>query len=94
MVKNWQVLKILRRYLKLDPNVKFSASYHHVLLYKYYKVRPFGDSDPFETDTTYCFYDDTHNDYVYTREWIEFLSKELSPDFSTKLNSIKENVKD
>jgi len=89
-----QVINILRRYLKLDSNVKFTASYHHVLLYKYYKVRPFGDSDPFDTDTKYCFYDDTHDDYVYTREWIEFLSKELSTNLSTKLDVIKKSLKD
>lgn len=31
------------------------------------------DKDAFETNTKYCYYDQTHDDYQYTYEWVEFV---------------------
>lgn len=31
------------------------------------------DKDPFDTNTKYCYYDQTHDDYQYTNEWVEFV---------------------
>jgi len=85
-----QVIKIIRRHFKFNESVKFNASYHHVVLCKYYKVRPFSTStDPFETNSKYCLYDEAHNDYVYTKEWIRFLIDELSQNPIEKFNEIK-----
>ena len=46
----------------------------HVVLYKLFSVRPpKGSEDPFDTNTEFCLYDETHNDYVYEDAWVEFL---------------------
>ncbi|NOY71477.1 MAG: DUF3644 domain-containing protein [Gammaproteobacteria bacterium] len=46
----------------------------HVVLYKLFHIRPpNGADDPFETDATYCVFDETHRDYVYQQKWIDFL---------------------
>jgi Protein of unknown function (DUF3644) len=57
---------------------KFVASSHHVRACYFYKIRPRkSDTDHRRTDTRYCQYDDAHKDYVYTKEWLEFLKKEM-----------------
>lgn len=46
----------------------------HTTLFKLFKIRPTnGEDDPFDTNTTYCFYDEVHNDYVYQDAWVDFL---------------------
>jgi HD-GYP domain-containing protein (c-di-GMP phosphodiesterase class II) len=48
--------------------------HHHITLYKLFSIRPPNNSeDPFDTTTEYCLYDETHNDYVYQDDWVEFL---------------------
>lgn len=48
--------------------------YTHTALVKLFEIRPYDeDEDPFETDARYCQYDEVHNDYVYTEQWVEFL---------------------
>lgn len=42
--------------------------------------------DPFETNTKYCYYDQTHRDYQYTKEWIDFVINL----FTTKKLSLEE----
>ena len=50
----------------------------HMRAWKHYKIRPRkGDPNPERTRSEYCVYDDTHEDYVYTRSWIDKLAKEL-----------------
>jgi hypothetical protein len=52
---------------------------HHVRAWQHYAVRPKGGSDaPERTKARYCVYDEAHEDYVYTQEWVELLCKELS----------------
>ena len=88
-----KVIALLRKIFNLDSNIKFNASYHHPKLCQYYKVKPMSKSDtPFETNTKYCLYDDTHADYVYTSEWIKFLAKELSPNLIEKFSEIKKEL--
>jgi hypothetical protein len=51
----------------------------HVRAWRYYHVRPpTGDSHPERTISEYCVYDDVHEDYVYTKAWVEKLIRELS----------------
>lgn len=89
-----KVIQILRRTLNLDESIKLTASHHHPLLCRYYKVRPFGESEsPFDTKTEYCLYDDTHTDYVYTAEWIKFLSSELKENTKQKLDEMRRSLK-
>jgi len=46
----------------------------HVVLYKLFRIRPpNGADDPFDTNTEYCLYDETHGDYVYQETWVEFI---------------------
>ena len=53
--------------------------HHHTYCWKYYKVRPKTKSDnPEETDSRYCNYDSVNNDYVYTKQWVNKLVKDLS----------------
>lgn len=58
----------------------------HVALYKLFSVRPrCGSDDPFDTNTEFCLYDETHNDYVYEDAWVQFLAHflqttNLTPD--------------
>lgn len=62
----------------VGDNAKFTASSHHVRACYHYKVRPRkADGDRRKTDTRFCHYDEAHNDYVYTREWVKFLISEL-----------------
>lgn len=46
----------------------------HVTLYKLFKIRPpNGAEDQFDTNTEFCLYDETHNDYVYQEKWVAFI---------------------
>lgn len=51
----------------------------HTNCWKYYQVRPLtGAENPRRTDSHYCVYDAVHNDYLYTKAWIEKLIEELA----------------
>ena len=62
---------------------------NHTYLWKAFSVRPLNDSDSkFETIDKYCVYDEPHNDYLYTEDWVEFIvNLILNQGFS------KDNVK-
>lgn len=46
----------------------------HNALWKIFNIRPPTKSDnPFETNSNYCLYDETHNDYVYKEAWVSFI---------------------
>lgn len=58
----------------------------HFNCWRKYKIRPLkGDSSPERTNSKYCIYDKIHKDYLYTKEWIDFLSIELVDDAKYKL---------
>jgi hypothetical protein len=51
----------------------------HTCAWHYYKVRPpKGDPHPDHTRPEYCVYDETHEDYVYTKEWVDKLARDLA----------------
>lgn len=53
--------------------------HHHTRAWKYFEVRPNGNSDnPKATKSSYCVYDRAHNDYLYTNAWIRKLTTELT----------------
>lgn len=65
--------------IKSALGIAFHPSSHHSRCWKYYKIRPESNSNhPEKTKIKYCQYDATHNDYVYTEEWVNFLISELS----------------
>lgn len=46
----------------------------HTALWKYFAVRPTNNAEEkFETKDKYCIYDEVHNDYVYTKDWVELI---------------------
>lgn len=64
--------------VKEKTNITLNHTDHKYLLC-IFKIRPYsefgGVSDPFDTNTKYCHYDEAHNDYLYQEEWINFLVK-------------------
>lgn len=63
------------RFLK----TKGAFMHWHTLMWKKHKVRPSNhDSNKLNCNTKYCQYDEPHQDYIYTKEWIEFLIKSES----------------
>ena len=56
---------------------EFNVS-HHTKCWRYYNVRPSkGSSNPAQCKTEFCQYDELHEDYAYTKKWVEFLIAEL-----------------
>ena len=46
----------------------------HRYLYTVFSIRPHGGADdPFDTNTDYCHYDETHGDYVFSESWADFI---------------------
>lgn len=46
----------------------------HTTMWQKFKVRPTSNSEQkSKTKSEYCFYDNAHNDYLYTEQWINFL---------------------
>ena len=65
--------------IERNLGINFHPSSHHAMCWRHYNVRPPSDSEtPEKTRIKYCQYDATHDDYVYTEEWVNFLLKELS----------------
>ena len=51
----------------------------HTRCWKKFNVRPeSGSENPKKTNKKYCIYDDAHNDYLFTNEWVDFLISKLS----------------
>ncbi|QZZ19817.1 DUF3644 domain-containing protein [Leptothermofonsia sichuanensis E412] len=64
----------------MGQDAKFTASHHHVRAARYYKVRPKRGEDKRKTNPKYCHYDEAHDDYVYTDEWVNFLKTEMEKE--------------
>jgi hypothetical protein len=54
----------------------------HRQLYTIFGIRPVKGSkqEKDDTITKYCQYDEAHNDYLYTQEWIDFIVKLLNSE--------------
>lgn len=70
--------------LKIQRNGKLVDKFNldtHVRCFKKFNVRPPSKSTArHKTETKYCIYDQPHNDYLYTKEWVKFLIAELADD--------------
>ena len=65
----------------------------HVVLYKLFNIRPIkGAEDPFETQTEFCLYDETHSDYVYQDAWVDFLIHFIQMT-DPEISELREKVK-
>ena len=82
-LKPSQVINAVKFKTGLEINIT-----NHTSLWKAFGIRPQSNSKAkFETNSKFCIYDKPHNDYVYTYEWVDFISKLLTEyDFS------KENI--
>ena len=62
----------------MPSNWKFSPSYHHVKCANYFKIREgYNTDNPEKTKKEYCIYDPVFDKYIYTKQWIDFLTKKL-----------------
>ena len=69
--------KVFRNEIERD---KFTID-THTRCWKKYAARPGKDSgNPEITITKYCIYDRIHKDYLYTKEWVEFLIEKMQVD--------------
>ena len=97
-VSNANMLKPIdvRNAVKERTGVEISQN-NHTDLWKAFEVRPDSRSDAkFDTVTKYCIYDEPHNDYLYTSEWVDFIVKlVLEHDFKKDNihNKCKEKLK-
>ena len=48
--------------------------HEHTCLWKSFRVRPLANSESkFDTISKYCIYDEPHNDYLYSDEWVQLI---------------------
>lgn len=72
-VKRLKPKSVVQRVNAQLPNNPLTTNLH-VTLYKLFSIRPpNGSDDPFETNAEFCLFDETHNDYVFQEEWVDFL---------------------
>lgn len=65
---------------KLNKSISIN---YHVRLWKFYNIRKSGKEQK-DCNTKYCVYDKVHQDYVYTNEWINFLTEKLQDEEEIK----------
>ena len=79
--------KLIVEVNKKSP-IKIKHADHKPIL-AIFSVRPYkefgNDTDPFETNTKYCHYDEAHNDYLYQETWVDFLISNLTSGNLTKV---------
>jgi hypothetical protein len=60
---------------------KFFNMDTHTRAWKYWKVRPPSSSvNPTDCSTKFCQFDDLHEDYSYSQEWVDFLVEQFADD--------------
>lgn len=89
MLKPKDVLNLVNE----QTGVKISQS-NHIDLWKAFEVRPSSTSEAkFDTQTKYCIYDEPHNDYLYTSDWVDFIVN-LILNHNFKKENIHEKCKE
>lgn len=64
-----KVVDLVNEKTKADLNVS-----NHTRLWKSFRIRPYeGDPTIVKTIDKYCVFDEAHNDYLYTSEWVDFI---------------------
>ena len=89
MLKPSGVIEKVRE--KTNSNISLNI---HSYLWKIFGVRPGKNSEEkFSTNDRYCVYDEPHDDYLYTYEWVEFISNlYLKYGFNNdKIKSLKDS---
>ena len=83
-----EVCSIIREKLKNSKgaNWKFSPSLHHSRAAKYFKIREgYKTTSPEKTMKEYCYYDPLFKQYIYTKQWIDYLLNKVKDDKVYKL---------
>ncbi len=89
--------KVVEEIKRILPHIDFSTMIH-TALWRIFKIRPASNAeDPFETNVNYCHYDEAHNDYVYQRDWVDFvaslfLSNRITVEEIKRLNKNKQQL--
>jgi len=68
------VARLVAKQIKRNFN-----THHHTSAWRMYDVRKSGEN-PEGCKTKYCQFDQVHNDYIYTKEWVDFLITKLSDE--------------
>lgn len=87
-VSNANLLKpsAVIRAVEIKTGIKISQN-DHTLLWKAFRVRPGSSSQAkFDTVSKFCVYDEPHNDYLYTDEWVAFIVNLIENHGFTKEN--------
>ena len=72
--------------METKTGIKISQN-DHTLLWKAFQVRPAASSETkFDTLSKFCIYDEPHNDYLYTDEWVAFIVNLFEKHGFTKEN--------
>lgn len=81
MLKPSDVIKEVEKLTKIKLNQS-----NHTDLWKAFEVRPAKDSkSKFNTKSKYCIYDEPHNDYLYTKSWVDLIVRLVTTyGFNTK----------
>lgn len=73
---------------KVNKEIDFNIThFDHKCLYCCLRIRPGSGNDitdPFDTNTDYCHYDEVHDDYVYQDAWAELIIKGIKNGKLTK----------
>ncbi len=86
-LKSGEVVKLVQEALggikitRMKKQINKFNSDTHTRCWRKYKARPDSKSkNPHQTDTKYCVYDKAHKDYLYTKEWVDFLISKLKDE--------------
>lgn len=61
--------------------------HNHIDLWKAFGIRPLKNTErKFETDERYCVYDEPHDDYLYTEDWVSMVINLVTSHGFTKEN--------
>jgi hypothetical protein len=79
-VANLDLLKPGEVVDELRVRLPFRITPHtHTQAWRYYQLRPaHGAAQPEKTKQEYCIFDHAHQDYLYTRAWVELLARDLA----------------
>lgn len=90
-VSNLNMLRPSGVIAKIEKDIGIKLNHSCLIAFwKAFGIRPDSKAESkFETNEKYCVYDEPHDDYLYTQEWVAFLETLL-----TKHGFNKENIKD
>lgn len=84
LLKPSMVIKSVKKKTGVDINLN-----NHAYLWKAFGIRPHSKSTAkFDTIDRYCVFDEPHGDYLYTTDWVDFITK-LIKDYGFNKDNIR-----